>query len=115
MTKYKKFETGLEESVSMKFLSKRDIITLLLESLFDEVPASEIFEADDDRLSKATEEDKQGAIDVDSAFMQGTDSNSAENKQESKKDEKEEVKREEATPDFEQLSRSLKVDAIRFL
>mgnify|MGYP004540487119 CR=1 FL=1 len=101
LTKYKKFEAGLEESASMKIFSKRDVVQLLIESLFDEVPASEIFEADEDdgTLRKSTDADKEGAIDVQSTSSEGGNAES--------KDSKKDAKREEAKPDFKELSKTL--------
>jgi len=106
LTKYKKFEAGLGESASMKIFSKRDVVTLLLESLFDDISASEIFEADeeDGNLKKATEEDKDGAIDAEFTKVSGNDNKSNEKKDDAKK----EVKRKEAEPDFKELNSFLK-------
>lgn len=100
LTKYKKFEAGLEESTLMKIFSKRDVVQLLIESLFNEVPASEIFEAEEDgMLRKSIDADKEGAIDVQSTSSEGGNAES--------KDSKKDVKREEAEPDFKELSNTL--------
>ena len=91
LTKYEAFEAGLEESVSVKLLSKRDVVSLLLESLFNDIPASEIFEADADSKKDENERSKDDINNTDKAA------------------------RKEAEPDFSEFGNALRSDATNWL